>query len=193
MAGRLTKPILYDFKGIPNELEKLIKKNRSSALIAALLYNSKDIIERKDLYRTISKMTYLYDFRTILPGEKKSKSDDIVEGAIDWFDYYYLYNPMRESLMDVDGNTFINNHPIELIDELPESLSNYIRRKLNISSSKELKRSDLEKISKAIDSYLLKTNFINSIRLAIASSSTLGPKQTIRHGIGKVKKHFKKD
>lgn len=194
MAGRLTKPILYNFGNIPEELDTLIHDNRTNALITALLYDSSDKIEKKDLYRTISKMTYMYDFRTILPGEKKSKSDDIVDGAIDWFDSYYLYNDilLENQIMEIDGNTFINNHPLKLIDKLPKNLSNYIKKKLNVSSSKELSKSDIERVSKIIDSYLLKTNLINSIRLAIASSSTLGAKETIKHGIQKFKKYLKK-
>lgn len=194
MAGRLTKPILYSQVNIPEDLEMMIKKNRDNALITALLYNDSDIIERKDLYRTISKMTYMYDFRTILPGEKKSKSDDIVAGAIDWFDSYYLYNELvsERGIMNIDGNNYINNHPFELIDTLPTDLAEHIKKQLNVSSSKELKIDDKKKISRAINSYLLKINLINSIKLAIASSSTLGPKETIKHAFQKFQKHLKK-
>ncbi|MBR3898516.1 MAG: hypothetical protein IKJ43_04495 [Bacilli bacterium] len=194
MAGRLTKPILYNTASLPGELDSLIHQNRTNALITALLFNTSDKIDRKDLYRTISKMTYMYDFRTILPGEKKTKSDDIVEGAIDWFDSYYLYNEIlsENPIMDIDGNTFINKHPIELIDRLPNSLSNYIKRKLKVSSSEELSKKDIDIISKIINNYLFRTNLINSIRLAIASSSTLGPKETIKHGLQKFQKHLKK-
>lgn len=191
MAGRLTKPILYD--DIPKELERLIKRNRTNALITALLYNSQDRIKRKAFYQTISKMTYMYDFRTILPGEKKTKSDDIVKGAIDWFDNYYLYNQIlqEKTIMEINGNNYINKHPLDLVDSLPENLSTYIKKKLNVSSAKELTEEYIKDVSRAIDLYLLRTNLPNSVRLAIASSSTLGAKETIKHGFQKFKKHLK--
>lgn len=186
MAGRLTKPILYD--SIPSDLEKAIEENRKNLLMTALIYNENGVIEKEELYSFLSKMTYMYDFRTILPGEKKTKYNDIVDGAIEWYDQNYFDIP---TLYKVD-NKIINMHPLFYVDYLPDGMSNYIKEKLKVYSAKGLQRSDIKKIQKAINSYLRKTNFSNSIKLAIASSTTLGKKETIKHGIQKFKKHLKK-
>lgn len=185
MAGRLTKPIIYE--DIPKKLNDLIENNRKNALITALLYNSSNIMEKEDLYETLSKLTYMYDFRTILPGEKKTKAKDIVNGAMKFYDEHYL----TSELIERDKNKIINNHPVELISDLPENLRNYILKDIKASSLEDIIETDSIKIQKSINKYLLKTNLINSVRLAIASSSTLGAKETVKHGIQKFKKHLK--
>ena len=184
MSGRLTKPILYG--EIPEKLERLIMKNRQNILTTACLYNLNDQMTKEELYKTISKLTYMYDFRTILPGEKKSKSDDIVNGAIDKFDE--IYSP----LLTIQDGIVINPHPVDLIEELPISLVRHIYERLDIYNCKSITKDDLEEVSKAIDNYFMRTNFINSIRLALSSSATLGPKETIKHGINKFQKHLKR-
>ena len=186
MAGRLTKPILYD--NIPEELDELIKENRKAILLTALLYNNKDIMSKEELYVTISKLTYMYDFRTILPGEKKTKYSDIVSGAIKEFDDAYLDSP----LLTTKKGMIKNNHPVELIDSLPISLLNYINEKIHSKNSEEITKVKLEKISHVIEDYFKYTNFINSIRLAASCSSTLGTKESINHALHKFQKHLKK-
>ena len=144
-------------------------------------------MEKEDLYETLSKLTYMYDFRTILPGEKKTKAKDIVNGAMKFYDEHYL----TSELIERDKNKIINNHPVELISDLPENLRNYILKDIKASSLEDIIETDSIKIQKSINKYLLKTNLINSVRLAIASSSTLGAKETVKHGIQKFKKHLK--
>lgn len=181
MAGRLTKPILY--KEIPKDLEKAIQINRQNILITALLLENKDILTQSELYNTISKLTYMYDFRTILPGEKKSKSSDIVNGAFDFFEKTYGHN----NIAKVENGMLKNPHPVDLIDNLPTNLKDYLNNKMN-----NISKDDLEKISKLINNYFRKTNLPNSIRLALSSGTTLGKKETIKHGLSKVKRHFQK-
>ena len=180
MAGRLTKPILY--QSIPETLERQIETNRKNILITALLLNSMDKFSESDLYNTISKLTYMYDFRTILPGEKKTKSSDIVNGSFDFFNQTYG----QSDIISVENGIIVNPHPIESINELPDNLKDYLNKHL-----KDHNR-DLEYISKIINNYFRKTNLPNSIRLALSSSTTLGKKETIKHGLSKVKKHFQK-
>ncbi len=184
MAGRLTKPILYE--DLKANLENLILKNRENILITALLFSKDNYMKKEDLYKIISKLTYMYDFRTILPGERKSKSEDIVNGAVEKFDEIYLQSP----LITTKGSMVINPHPIELIEELPVNLKKHIYAR--IKQNQIEKSSSINEISKAIETYFMKTNFTNSIRLAISSSATLGPKETIKHGIAKFQKHLKK-
>ena len=180
MAGRLTKPILY--KNIPEDLEIEIKQNRRNILITALLLNHKDIISQSELYNTISKLTYMYDFRTILPGEKKSKSSDIVNGAFNFFEQTYN----QSDVVTLENGILINPHPVELIDELPNNLKNYLNKHLNKEDYQ------LDEVSKIINNYFRKTNLPNSVRLALSSATTLGKKETIKHGLSKVKRHFQK-
>lgn len=179
MAGRLTKPILY--QNIKEDLEIAIKQNRENILITALLLNPNRNITKKEIYNTISKITYMYDFRTILPGEKKSKSKDIVNGALDFFEKTYGQNNM------IKENIGINPHPVEQIDKLPENLKTYITANLK---SDDISEEDLKQLSKIINNYFRKTNLPNSIRLALSSSNTLGKKETIKYGLSKVKRHF---
>ncbi len=185
MAGRLTKPILYE--DIPESLETLIENNRRNALITSLLYNNSHVMDKKRLYETISSLTYMYDFRTILPGEKKTKAQDIVNGSMKFYDEHYL----TSDLLETDGENIINSYPVELIYDLPENLKNQMLKDLKINNLEDLIETNNSKIKKSINRYLFKTNLINSVRLAIASSSTLGAKETIKHGIQKFKKHLK--
>ena len=179
MSGRLTKPILYG--NISQELDKAIQNNRNNILITALLLNKQNTLTPNELYNTISKITYMYDFRTILPGEKKSKAKDIVNGAYNFFEQTYG----TSLLIQRKSNIIYNNHPIEYIDKLPDNLKKYIYDNLK-------NKEDLEKLSKIIENYFIKTNSPNSIQLALISTATLGKKETIKHGLSKVKRHFQK-
>lgn len=184
MAGRLTKPILYG--NIPQDLEQLIQMNRENILVTALLFNNNHQISDNELYNTISKLTYMYDFRTILPGEKKSKSSDIVSGAFDFFEEAYSEN----DIIKVNNGIIKNPHPVELIENLPDNLRIYLTsHNIDLTSSNE---NNLKKISSLINAYFRKTNFPNSIRLALSSSTTLGKKETVHHALNKVKRHFTK-
>lgn len=184
MAGRLTKPILYD--NIPEELETSIKKNRQNALITTLLYLKDRNITPNRFYKTLAKLTYMNDFRTILPGEKKTKSSDIVDGAFEEFHKIYKEN----EIINLEHEIAINNLPIEYINELPTNLKQAIYNGLKINHAYQITKNDAEKISNIIEKYIKDTNFINSIYLALSSSATLGAKESVRHGIAKVKKHF---
>ena len=184
MAGRLTKPILY--RNIPEDLEEAINRNRDSILITALLLQNSDFLSTNELYNTISKLTYMYDFRTILPGEKKSKSSDIVNGAFDFFDSTYG----QSHIITIHDDIINNPHPIKLINTLPENLKNYIIKRFDIDE--HISATDLQNLSQIINNYFRKTNFPNSIRLALSSGTTLGKKETIKHGLSKVKRHFQK-
>lgn len=186
MAGRLTKPILY--QNIPEELENAIKQNRQSILITALLLNEEETLSKIDLYNTISKITYMYDFRTNFHAEKKTKSNDIVGGALNFFEKEYGQNPI---LNQMDDEHVYNSHPIELISTLPTNLKNTIYSKLN-KKDEEITEEDLTKIKKIIENYFKKTNFPNSIRLALASGSILGFKGSAKHVLQKFKKSMKK-
>ena len=141
-----------------------------------------------DLYNTISKLTYMYDFRTILPGEKKTKATDIVSGAYDFFAKHYGHN----RFIKTNTNYIINPHPIYSIGQLPDEISIYLINKLKNIDVEDMKKEELEQISKFIKMYFAKTNFINSLKLAISSSSTLGRKETVKHGLSKVKRYFLK-
>ena len=183
MAGRLTKPILY--QNIPDKLEEAIQTNREKILITALLLNPNDKLTPNELYNTISRLTYMYDFRTIVPGEKKSKSEDIVNGAYDFFEKTYG----QSDIISINNGIIHNPHPIEQIYFLPDNLKKYIIKSL---TRYDFDRESIQKISKAVNNYFRKTNFPNSIRLALSSSTTLGKKETIKHGLSKVKRHFQR-
>ena len=186
MAGRLTKPILY--QNIPESLEIAINKNRENILITALLFETKDILTKQELYNTISKLTYIYDFRTILPGEKKTKTVDIVNGAFNFFEEKYGQN----QLIKVQNNNIINPHPIKLIHNLPENLNIYLNNHLKNIDLNNINEKDIEKLSQLLHTYFFKTNLPNSIKLAWSSSTTLGKKHTVKHALSKVKRHFQK-
>jgi translocator assembly and maintenance protein 41 len=186
MAGRLSKPIIY--RDLPEDLENYILNNKQNVLITALLSTEKDQMSTSELYNIISSLTYKGDFRTILPGEKRTKASDIVNGALEYFDSNYKESPLLRS----NGNTIYNDHPLALIDFLPTNLKETIYSKLNIQENSQLTDEDISKTKEIINEYFRQTNFINSIRLAISSGTTLGKKETIKHGIAKFQKHLKR-
>ena len=98
----------------------------------------------------------------------KEENTVIIPGDISWA------MTLNESVKD-----------FEYIDKLPDNLKKYIYDNLK-------NKEDLEKLSKIIENYFRKTNFPNSIRLALSSTATLGKKETIKHGLSKVKRHFQK-
>lgn len=177
MAGRLSKPILY--QDIPANLEKAIIKNRENMLITSLLLNSEDKLNKIKLYETISKITYLYDFRTIFHAERKTKSSDIVGGSLQFFENEYGENPLAR----INNDIVYNTHPIELIDSLPSNLKNTIYSEFN---KKHVMTYD--ELSQVIENYFKKTNFTNSIRFALSSGAILGVKGSAEHVLQKFKK-----
>ncbi len=177
MAGRLSKPILY--QDIPADLEKAIIKNRENMLITSLLLNSEDKLNKIKLYETISKITYLYDFRTIFHAEKKTKSSDIVGGSLQFFENEYGENP----IVKINDDIVYNTHPIELIDSLPSNLKNTIYSEFNKKPV-----TSYEELSQIIENYFKKTNFTNSIRFALSSGAILGVKGSAQHVLQKFKK-----
>ena len=181
MAGRLSKPILY--QDIPADLEKAIIKNRENMLITSLLLNSEDKLNKIKLYETISKITYLYDFRTIFHAEKKTKSSDIVGGSLQFFENEYGENP----IVKINDDIVYNTHPIELIDSLPSNLKNTIYSEFNKKPVMSY-----EELSQIIENYFKKTNFTNSIRFALSSGAILGVKGSAQHVLQKFKKASKR-
>ncbi len=177
MAGRLSKPILY--QDMPANLEKAIIKNRENMLITSLLLNSEDKLSKMKLYETISKITYLYDFRTIFHAEKKTKSSDIVGGSLQFFENEYGENPIAR----INDDIVYNAHPIELIDSLPSNLKNTIYSEFNKKPVMTY-----EELSQVIENYFKKTNFTNSIRFALSSGAILGVKGSAQHVLQKFKK-----
>ena len=177
MAGRLSKPILY--QDMPANLEKAIIKNRENMLITSLLLNSEDKLNKIKLYETISKITYLYDFRTIFHAEKKTKSSDIVGGSLQFFENEYGENPIAR----INDDIVYNTHPIELIDSLPSNLKNTIYSEFNKKNVMTY-----EELSQIIENYFKKTNFTNSIRFALSSGAILGVKGSAQHVLQKFKK-----
>ncbi len=177
MAGRLSKPILYE--DMPANLEKAIIKNRENMLITSLLLNSEDKLNKIKLYETISKITYLYDFRTIFHAEKKTKSSDIVGGSLQFFENEYGENPIAR----INDDIVYNTHPIELIDSLPSNLKNTIYSEFNKKPVMTY-----EELSQVIENYFKKTNFTNSIRFALSSGAILGVKGSAQHVLQKFKK-----
>ncbi len=181
MAGRLSKPILY--QDMPANLEKAIIKNRENMLITSLLLNSEDKLNKIKLYETISKITYLYDFRTIFHAEKKTKSSDIVGGSLQFFENEYGENPIAR----INDDIVYNTHPIELINSLPSNLKNTIYSEFNKKNVMTY-----EELSQIIENYFKKTNFTNSIRFALSSGAILGVKGSAQHVLQKFKKASKR-
>lgn len=181
MAGRLSKPILY--QDMPANLEKAIIKNRENMLITSLLLNSEDKLNKIKLYETISKITYLYDFRTIFHAEKKTKSSDIVGGSLQFFENEYGENPIAR----INDDIVYNTHPIELINSLPSNLKNTIYSEFNKKPVMSY-----EELSQIIENYFKKTNFTNSIRFALSSGAILGVKGSAQHVLQKFKKASKR-
>lgn len=181
MAARLSKPIVYD--ELSQELEDLINYNRQSTATVALLANEDDLVSGKQLYNTISNLSYLGDLRMLAHFEKTTKASDIVAGA------ETFYNDIYGPLLGVSSSDDIieNPHPINCIEELPTELQQYITKHIdlhNISTNKD----DLIKLKNIINDYFFKTNLKNTPLLMYSCARTLGPSKTIKHALAKKKK-----
>ena len=181
MAARLSKPIVYG--DIPKDIEDAIAYNREASIITALLSLPDDEVSKEDLYKTISGLSYIAEWRMLLHSEKKTKAGDIVEGAFDKFEDMYGDN----HLLCYNGEMIKNDHPLELIDSLPENLKKYILRKIDVDRIDVSNREDLEQLSNVIKNYFKHINLVNTPLVMYSSAKTLGPAKTIKHALSKHK------
>ncbi len=180
IAARLSKPIIYGH--IPHDIENAILYDREAAIITALLSQPKDEITKTELYNAISGFSYMGDWRMITHSEKKTKAGDIVEGAFGEFENIYGTSPLLKTQNDI----IQNNHPVELIDMLPEGIKNHLLKKFDLMDF-NYSQEELEKLSKAIEEYFIITNMVNTPLLMYSCYKTLGVKKTIGHALSKRK------
>lgn len=181
LAARLSKPIICD--ELPQDIEELINYNRKNTATVALLTNPDDLVYRRQLYNTISNLSYIGDLRMIAHFEKSTKSSDIVAGAEEF--YNEIYGPLLG--IENKDDMIENQHPISSIEELPTGLKEYITRHIDlkhISTNKE----DLIKLKDIINNYFFKTNLKNTPLLMYSCTRTLGISKSIKHALTKKKK-----
>lgn len=188
LAGRLSKPIVYG--SIPEEIDEAIKKNRDNILKASLLATTEEEISKEELYKTISRLSYNGDIRMILSFEKRSKAEDIVDGAFEEFNQMYGDN----SLLTYNGDKIVNPYSVDFFDDLPASFVNDVISKLNNEDLAKLADDDnlKETLQMAINDTFYQKNLINSLLLLYSCERTLGLGAAMGHAFTKKLKSFKR-
>lgn len=85
VSGRMHKPIARLFDSTNGRVPIAGQANLTSALRTALLLLPEEFSE-KDLYYVVASLSYLGDFRMLIPGgENRQKVKNIVENQLPWF------------------------------------------------------------------------------------------------------------
>ena len=157
LAGRFQKPVDV-IKG-DDELECAMRLNRMHALKAALLSSGKRTISEKELYELICSLSYIGDFRTIVPIENENKVGNIVEGSFDGF--HDIYSEVNHGYFDKDKDGLVINYEslFNKLETLPEALR---RKILSLPPSKDMSDEDLLLLRKTISNHFTKVNMVTS-------------------------------
>lgn len=97
LAGRLQKPVKY-LKQDDNLLQSLNQYNLRSATMLSLLLTKTNTVYEKQLYETISLISYMGDLRMFIGGENPNKVKNIVSKQFGKFQK--LYGPIIKSLIE---------------------------------------------------------------------------------------------
>ena len=157
LAGRFQKPV--DIIKGDDELDCAIRLNRMHALKTALLSSGKRNISEKELYELICSLSYIGDWRCIVPIENKDKIKNIVEGSFD--EFHDIYSGINHGYFEKNGDAIVIDYEslFNKLETLPESLRKKI---LSLSLNGNISDEDLLVLRNAIVDYFIKTNIITS-------------------------------
>lgn len=195
IAGRLHKPVLtlYD-KG----LNDLVMGNLKSAVHAALL-QLPDKFSERDLYITISGLSYRGDFRMFI-GEDKNKVANIVQPQIEQF--RMLYTPVFKLMSDrLFINSFVEqDKSVESkcyhLQRLPQNVKNILlgsyKNKIcndeNVVLQGLAKQDDIDKI---VGNSICRIVFFSSLLQSIKGIPTAGLLKSVVYSYNKLNKMVK--
>lgn len=103
LAGRLHKPVQDLMPATDPILQKALQQNLYSAVHTALLMLP-DVFTEKELFKTLTNLSYSGDFRVIF-GEDKNKVNNIVDAQVERFQE--IYHPIIDKLyefIDMQGD-----------------------------------------------------------------------------------------
>lgn len=158
LAGRFQKPV--DVIKSDDELDIAIRLNRMQALKTALLSSGKRNISGFELYELICSLSYIGDWRCIVPVENKDKIRNIVEGSFN--EFHEIYSSVNHGYYEESGQgEFVINYDnlFTKLETLPEPLRNKI---LSLPLDKDMSAKDLEILRKAVLNYFVGINIRTS-------------------------------
>ncbi|KAG7660939.1 TAM41 [[Candida] subhashii] len=199
-AGRLQKPvnILLDHD---IRLKFLNQYNLKTAMTVAIFILDKREFNEFDLYKTITQLSYLGDFRMYIGGENPNKIDNIVVKQYDYFKH--LYEPILQYfiknnyLVIVDNNqenrifrkNLPNNYKIKLLSGLPLGFRQNLYKHYYEKSIKEIANDD--KLGQNMIKVITKIIQISSIKQAIKGIFTAGLIKSLKYALAKQIKFWK--
>lgn len=186
LSGRFQKPTTLIIDNSDGFLPELMRGNYDSAIKTAMLLCPRTKFKVDDLYEKIALLSYLGDIRRIFHFEDPNKTKNIVEGSFDFFEEVYGNNDI---FTRYDNDYIVRNDisNLEIVNELPENLKNYIHEQLTYKGIRKDK-----KLAKTIEKYFRDLDFCDSIQLALRCYQTVGIKKAKETFKGKAKKGMQK-
>lgn len=195
ISGRLHKPVLKTEEFINGSLKNAFKKNLANAVTTSLLMLPEEFEER-DLYLTITGLSYLGDFRMIF-GEDKNKVKNIVLPNMDYFKLLYKETVEKIPNMNISrSRCFQDCSPkarLETLNSLPLTLKrkllNYSKAEIFDPSSMLLKNPSLcsALVAKSVGSIVRYPSITQSVK----GIMTAGFKKSVFYSLAKIQKMAK--
>ncbi len=175
LPARFQKPILPIIT--TKELDESIEKNRTSALLTAILMNEEDTSKEKILLDLCS-LSYLGDTRMKF-GENPNKVKNIVLGSYEYLEEAYDLKKIKLE------NLSLRESAIKRYDELPTNLQTYL-------NNHEIDLSNHTNLREVTTEFFTEKNKTESKEQTKTSFKTNGLLKSVNYGFQKVKKRINK-
>jgi len=158
-------------------LPKLMERNYHNAVKVALLMHPDIAISERQLFETITSLSYLGDLRNIFHMEDPNKVANIVTGSYEFFKR--VYGSQDSEYFYEDGLIYKNSSYYRemlamKIDTLPVSLRDYLFHQLSYSNDYEY-----NEVAELIRKYFQRVDLVDSIKMALRCNQTVGAQKVV--------------